>query len=512
MDAPVLTPPSATPTADSGGPNREPERRSVGRALGRTSAVYAVCGLLNKAIGFVLLPLYTHLLSADQLGAVAVVVVVASFLTALFAMAMGTAVMRYYHEYRDRPEELAQFTGTVLTAVFGVSVLASAVLILCGESVFSWLLGDVPFWPLMAMGLGVALFQPFIEVYLHVLQTAERPKAYGVLALSLVLIKTGLAIGLVLGLGFRAEGVLGAHVAAAAAIFLVCCWSLRGTVRLGLRWDQLKKALRYSLPILPHTLASLVRQILDRLFLLHLVSVAAAGVYFVAFQFGTLTQILCASCSKALNPVMMRAMHERDHVRLANIRNLGTTLVLGYCTFSLGVSLFSPEVVVLLTGPEFHDTYRMVPFLAFAFAASGIYSLLVLTLFFWERTAKYVGMCTVASLGIAALLNWLLIPQFGMVGAAVAALVTQLCIVLAVGLIARPRTMVAWRYGRFAAMFTLAFAVSLWPLSPMHTLSWGGAALKLGLTAATIAALTTIAYGSPAFLLRELRRARISME
>ena len=400
----------------------------------------------------------------------------------------------------------------MLTTVFVVSIAATALLLLCGESLFTWLLGGVPFWPLMAMGLGVAAFQPFLQIYLVVLQTAERPAAYGVVALSLSLAKTLLAILLVAGLGYGAEGVLAAHLAGAVLIFTACGWSVRRFARLGLRWAYAAKALRYSLPVLPHTLASLARQIVDRMFLLHLMSVAAAGLYHLAFQFGTLTQILAASCSKALSPMIMRAMQDDDRERLANIRNLGTTMVLGYCSFSAAVSLFAPEVVVLLTGPEFHDSYRVVPFLAFTFAATGIYSLFVNTLFFWERTAKYVGMCTLGSLGLAVALNLLLIPRYGMLGAAVAALIGQTIFVVVIGYLAHWRTMVHWRYGRFAAMFVLALTVSLWPLSPLHSISWQGTALKIGMLAVVFAVLSTVAYGSPTFLLRELRRARSSIE
>lgn len=499
---------SRTPAPEVARDQLESRVPSAGRRLGRNSAVYAVCGLVNKAIGFLLLPIYTHLLTPDQFGVVAVVTVVASFLSALFAVAMGTAVMRYYHEYRAHPDERRAFVGTVLTLVFAVSCVGCGVLALLGERVFAPVLGGVPFWPMMAMGLGVALFTPFLQVYLVVLQTAERPVAYGVAAVSLVLAKTVLAIVLVVGMGWGASGVLMAHLVGASLVFTACALAMRREARVCMVPGHAWRALRYSFPVLPHTLASLVRQILDRMFLVHLLSVAAAGVYHLAFQFGALTQVLCIAGSKAINPVLMRAMHESDGERLANIRNLGTTMVLGYCLFSVGVSLFAPEVVVGLTGPEFHGAYRVVPFIAFTFAASGIYSLLVNTLFYWERMAKYVGLCTVASLGVAVGLNVVLIPVWGTLGAAVAALATQVCFVVAVGWIAHRKSMVRWCYGRFAVMFTVGLVVALWPLAPAHAISLPGFAGKLALFVVVFLLLSTVAYGSPWFLVREMRRLR----
>ena len=209
MTAPTLRPPQDPPVhsdAAPAPPSGPVQAGGVGVRLGKGSAVYAVCGVFNKAVGFLLLPIYTHLLSPDQLGAVAIVLVVATFLGVLFSMALSAAAMRFYHEYRDQPEELRGFLGTLLTTVFAASLLASAVLLACGQSLFQPILKDVEFWPLMAMGLGMAVFQPFVETCLVVLQTAEKRLLYGAIAMTNVLTKAVLAIVLVAGLGLGYDG------------------------------------------------------------------------------------------------------------------------------------------------------------------------------------------------------------------------------------------------------------------------------------------------------------------
>ena len=511
MTAPTLRPPPDLPVHPevTPAPPSEPTRAGgVGVRFGQGSALYALCGVFNRAIGFLLLPIYTHLLTPDQYGAVTIVLIIATFLGVLFAMALTAAAMRFYHEYRDQPDELRAFLGTLLTAVFAVSGIASALLLVGGESLLQPILKDVSFWPLMAMGLGVAAFHPFIETCLMILQTAEKRLLYGAVAMSSVLVKAVLAIVLVAGCGLGAEGVLGAHAATAVVFFATCLWCLRRTVRIGIRPAHLRKALGYSLPLLPHTLASSGKQILDRMFLVHLVSTAAAGIYALGFQFGTLTQIVFISFSKALNPIFMRALQDRDHERLANIRNLGLTMVLAYCWVSATISLFAPEVIVLLTGPEFHDSYRVVPFVTFAFAATGIYSLLVQVLLFDRRTSRYVSIGTILSLGLGAALSYALIPRYGIEGAAAALLVTQVVYATATAVAVRRCSDLRWQHGRFATMFAISFAIALWPLAPQHEVSWPGFAIKAAMACSLLALLSIVGYGTPMFLWHEVAALR----
>ena len=53
-------------------------------------------------------------------------------------------------------------------------------------------------------------------------------------------------------------------------------------------------------------------------------------------------------------------------------------------------------------------------------------------------------------------------------------------------------------------MFAIAFAVSLWPLTPLHEVSWFGAVIKATMAGALLIMLSVVGYGSPTFLWREV--------
>lgn len=431
--------------------------RSMLARVGRGSAAYLSANVVNKAVGFVLLPLYTYCLTPREFGAFAVVGVVAGFCAVGFSLALPAAAFRLYFDFRDRPQELAALWGTVLTALMVTCGLGTALLLVAGEALLGPLLAGVPFWPLTALGLGIAAFQPFLDTYLSILQTTERATTYAVVSTANVLTRTLLAVGLVGWLGLGVEGALGAGVLAGAVFFGVTLVGLRRHVRLGLRRDHLRRALAYCLPLVPHLAAQQARSILDRLLLLHLAGLAAAGIYNVGLQIALLVHVVCFSIHRAFAPVFLAALQggREDDVR-RSLEVAGAAVAL-YGLAAAGVSLLAPEAVALLSGPGFRGAAAVVPLLAPASAAAGIQAVFVAVLLHGRRTRVVAG-ATVAALAFSAMANLVAIPALGMLGAALATLVTQVAATVAIGWLAHRARPLAWAYGRFALYWAAAVA------------------------------------------------------
>lgn len=502
----VLAPPQTEAELKADAAERaEPSLR---RRLAGASAIYLGANLANVGVSFFLLPLYTHLLAPGDYGILAVVVGVSGFLNILFTLSLHAAAQRLYFDYRDEPEELEKFWGTLLTTVLLVGVGATALLMLAGEPLLQPILKDIAFWPFMGLGILAVTFQPFLSTFLAMLQTTERARLYGAISVLYTLTKALLAVGLVAGLGLGVIGALWAPVGAAGVLFAASLYLLRGNVRYGLRLRHLRTALRYSLPLVPHLVAAQARLILDRLFLLHLAGRSAAGIYNVGFQFGVVINVVVWSVNRAYMPVFMSAMKARDEAQLAEIRTMAMRMVFGYCLASAGISLFAPETITLITAEPYYEAWLVVPLLCFSFAAGGIYSLLCNVLFYLQQTTKYVAVGTIGSLGCSAFLNYLLIPSWGILGAAFASLLAQIVFVILIGLIAHRFSLIRWQYERFAALYLVSLAGSLLPYLMSPFLSWSGVALKTLWICGMFFLLSAIAFHDPFYVWRRLRGPR----
>lgn len=434
---------------------------SIIRRLGASSAIYGASNLLQKGAAFLLMPLYTLYLDPDAYGVLAVVTSVNGLLGIAFTLSLTSAVTRFYFEYQDDPQTLAEFWGTILSFTILLSIVLAGVLLWVGRAILAPLIGDVPFWPYVALGVLATVVQPFFATFLTVLQTRNEAGRYALISLGHFAVLTGLTIGLVVMLGWGVTGALLAMLIAAALFFVISIWLLRKDVRLCLKWRHLRDALAYSVPQLPHTIASQVTAVTDRLVLNARLGTAAAGLYSVGAMLAMVVEVAAQSVNRAYVPLSMDALKRRSPHDLAQLRSLGALIVACFCLLAVALAAFARELVWLLAAPAFARAAVVVPILAFAGVASAMYYLFVSVLFYERGATKLIPIGTLTAAALNVILALLLIPRLGLIGAAAATLVAQAVATVLVAAIASKFDPVQWDYGRYASAFCVSLACAL---------------------------------------------------
>ncbi|MFL6601411.1 MAG: flippase [Steroidobacteraceae bacterium] len=441
------------------------------RKLGAHSATYAATTLLQKAATFLLMPVYTLYLDPTAFGTLAIVTAVNGFLSIVFTLGLTGAVARFYFEYREDHTALAEFWGSIFVFVILLSLLMGAVLLLIGPWVLRPFIGDVPFWPFMALGIITTCFQPLFTTFLTLLQTRNQAIQYSVVSIANFLLTTVLTIVLVVLKQWGATGALTATLVSSAIFFAISMYLLRSDVRLCLRWRYLREAFAYSLPQVPHSVASQATAMADRLILNSRLGTAAAGLYSVGAMIAMVVEVAAYSVNRAYFPVSMSAMKSMDPVQLGRMRVLGSLVVAGFCLLGAAVAAFGPELVHLLTTPAFSGATQVIPVLVFGGVSSALYYLLVNVLFFDRHAVKLLPVCTLTGATLNVTLALLLIPRFNLMGAAVANLLAQAFATVLVGVIGRRFDPVQWDYGRYGMAIAVSFAVTL-SLSRLVGVGW----------------------------------------
>lgn len=434
---------------------------SLIQRVGRNSFVYAATTFLQRGINFLLLPLYTRFLTPEDYGVLAVVGSLAALLLTLTSLSLTAAVTRFYFAFREQPDVLKEFWGTVLTLGLLVSSLTAVVLLTAGPTLLAPLYGDIPFWPYVALGVGTAALQPTFATFLAILQTKEKVALHSLHSLLQFALTVSLTVSFVVLMGSNAAGPLLAGLITAFVYFFVSLYSLRHEFRMCLKVRHIRSALGYSLPLVPHSMASQVAAASDRIFLNQMVSTASAGLYNVGSLFGGIMSVVVDGVNRAYVPAAMDALESRAPDRLAELTKVGIVFVAAYSLAATALSLFSREVIALMTAAPFHGSYVVVPFIAFSFVSMGIYYLLVNILFFNVGLTRIVAAATIAGAVVNIVLNFILIQAIGFIGAALAALTAQVTVTLFVAVIAKAYEPVRWPYRQFAVVPASCLAVTL---------------------------------------------------
>jgi O-antigen/teichoic acid export membrane protein len=89
-----------------------------GKQLAGQSSLYTIGEVLRSSLSFLLLPIYTRLLSPADYAILGVMSPVFSLLSITLALGMPAALLRFYFDYKGDEAMLRRYIGTV--TVFGI--------------------------------------------------------------------------------------------------------------------------------------------------------------------------------------------------------------------------------------------------------------------------------------------------------------------------------------------------------------------------------------------------------
>jgi O-antigen/teichoic acid export membrane protein len=377
--------------------------------------VYGVGDVATQIVSFLLLPLYVRYLSPEDYGVLSLLLTTEVVWKILFRWGLDGAFMRLYYECRDTAAErrLASTQALFLLVVNG-GLLALALLLVpfAGPHLFKTSQYNLT----LALVLGNTFVTGFHYLPFHVMRIkgqAGRFMAYGVSrSVATLLLRLVLVIGFQLGV----LGVVLADVVVTAGLTLALLPRFVALLRVVFSKTLLRESLSFGLPRIPHGIAHQVIAVFDRYWLGQHVTLHELGLYSTGATFGLGLKLFLSAFETAWAPFYFGVMDDAD--ARAIYRRVTTYGVAILVLLTAGLSAVANDLIRLMTPSPFHPAAAVVPWVALGVSFQGLYLLTSIGL----NITKHTEMYPVAT-GIAALFsvagNVLLIPRFGIIGAAV---------------------------------------------------------------------------------------------
>jgi O-antigen/teichoic acid export membrane protein len=235
---------------------------------------------------------------------------------------------------------------------------------------------------------------------------------------------TGFTLLLILGFDLGALGRVGGMAAGMTLFVLV---SFAGYVR-HFVWKPSREALRYAVafgvPIVVHLLAGNIHNAIDRIILERYVGLDELGIYTLAFTIGHTLNMFIMAFNQAYQPSYFQLMSsEREDKEVQIVRTFKAWLVLITVIASVGI-LFGGPFLRVFAGPRFVATIDVFPWIILAVFIGGFYFFFSTPIFFFKKT-RYLPVITGVSATVNIGLNLTLIPTMGIIGAAIATVISH---------------------------------------------------------------------------------------
>jgi O-antigen/teichoic acid export membrane protein len=396
------------------------------RRLLRSFSIYFVCTLLNQAIGFLLLPVFTRYLTPQDYGTLSLVTNGITVFSLLIMVGADGAVRREF--YRAKGRDYAGF----LSSAFLTTVCAFSVVLLLSFLISFWIesLAGIPRkWLLLSPVIGFAAVSP--AILLGQLRVNQEAGWFGLFSISMTLANLGLGLWLVVGRGMGYEGrlysLLGSGLLFSAVALLVL--HRKQLLVRTVRWAHASASLRYGLPIIPHQLGALVISFADRFFIAGMVSLSEAGIYHVGYTIGSVVAVVESTFSFAFTPYLFERLKEDTDAARRSVVRMSYLFLAGLAGCVALLYLSSEILFARIVGPQFAAGKTYVLWIAIAYFFSGCYKMVVGYIFFSSKTI-YLTYLAILNVAVSVSLNYLLIKRWGAVGAAWSTLLSFLLMFL----------------------------------------------------------------------------------
>jgi len=441
--------------------------------LGKHSVIYGLGGLIQRIIAVLLLPLYTRYLSPSDYGVIEALVALAAVVFALLRAGIQSSFFRFYFQAEDE-----QSRQTVVRTSFwftmGTSSIALVAGLLLAGPISSWLFGTsghadlvraafVGLWASMNYDQLTALFR-----------VEERSVSYSVASLANVLLTVGATILLVVVLDKGPLGVLVGNFSGTLAVYVVLLAYRRTQLGLEFNVDVFRRMTAWGMPFVPSVIALNAIDFSDRFFLVRIRDAHELGLYAIGMRISAGLLFLLAAFRTAW-PAFAYSIPEEEAKRTYGFVLTYVTFFSSWAAVALGLS--SPWLVRLLTTPDFYGGSRVVPLLVFAFVVFGMYVVVVTSIGRAGRRGSnwmITGAAALFNVG----LNLLLIPPYGMTGAAVSMVASYFAMFLGITWKAQKVFPVDYQWRRVALAVGTAAALMI-----VGKLVHGGLPAAVALTA-----------------------------
>lgn len=383
------------------------------RYLRKNTILFAISSFGTKILSFLLVPLYTSVLTTTEYGTADLLTTTATLLMFILTINISSSVLRFTLDNK-------QYSQNILS--YGFRVLHVGTL-LCCMILYLVYMSNFVNWPIyyfvfIVLYFYVSALYEMITNYLRAIDKVKEVAIAGVLS-SIVIILGNILFLLIIRIGlmgYLISIILGPLIASVFCLFNAnLTFRLFGNVECSKKTQ--KEMIYYCVPLIFNNIALWINAFLDRYFVTYFCGVAENGIYSVAGKIPTILSTCYSVFASAwtLSAIIEFDSEDKDGF-FSNTYNIYNALMTMACS-----------MIILLNIPLAKFLYAKNFFVAWRYSSILLLSVMFNTLTVFQgsiftaaKKTKSIATTTIISAMFNVLLNILLIPRLGALGAAIA--------------------------------------------------------------------------------------------
>lgn len=380
----------------------------------KNTGILMLAKISTQVVSFLLLPLYTALLTTEDYGRVDIYTSLAMIVIPFLTLQVEMALFRFFITDKDQASQ-KEIVSTSYAIIAGMTFIISVIYLIISDVL------ELPYrWILFAY----YVLQALAAVLLQTCRARGDNFGYGMASF----ISSALAVLLnalfIAGLGWRVEGILTASIIAqlVSCVYMLCRTKIHRYLSIAfISVERGRQLLDYAIPLVFNQIASWGINYSNRLIIVANWGEGINGIFSVASKFSNITGTFFNVYNIAWTENVVRSMSDEDGTSYISRMFEFTFNV--YLMLITGVINLLPFMFGFMVNEAFHDAYHHVPILLVGMLFSGMAATLGSIFIAYGKTREVstttmlAGVCNIA-------LHFFLLKRCGLYAASISTLVS----------------------------------------------------------------------------------------
>lgn len=371
--------------------------------------------IIGAIIGFITIPVTSHLVSADQFGLSNMFTLANNIITLAVLIGIDQAFIREYNETKDKKKLL--FNSLLIPLI--ATIIIGGILILFKTQFAQMLFNDqLLVQPIILLAICTPLFiiEKFMLLTLRMKEKAFQYSFWSIMSKALNLILT---IILLLVYKKNFESIVYASIFSQLIISLILIYVCRKDIGISRKYidkKEIKSLIKFGFPLVPANLIGWGLTSTDSIFLRIMTTYTELGYYSVALKISNVLGLIQSSFTSFWTPLAFKWKADNEKNEKFELVNAGVALSMSI-VFILVLAF--KQIIPIFFGEGYEAIIYIFPFLLFHPIFYTMSETTALGIYFSKKT-YYNIVVSLISLIANLILNYMLIPILGAIGAAIA--------------------------------------------------------------------------------------------
>jgi len=429
------------------------------KELTKDTAVYGISTVVGRFLQFLLVPFYTNVLDPVDYGISSNIYAYIAFISLVYSYGMDVSFQKYAAN-SDENEKKSLFS-TTYSFLLITSVALSIIMLLSHGTMNSLMEVTDKYDYLIYYMVAIMFFDVVAVVPFANLRLERKARKFAFIKFTNIIIQIVLNFVLIFKIKMGIEAIFISNLAASVVTIFMLIPEIKRFLSFRIQKDILKKMLRFALPYLPASLGATIVQVVDRPLVLSMAGPKMCGIYQANYKLGIFMMLIVSMFQYAWQPFLLTNAKEKNAKEI--FAKVLTLFLIAAALIWIVISLFINDLVTLnifghtFFGRKYQIGWEIVPVILLGYLFHGMYVNFTAGIYIEEKN-KYLPFITGAGALINVVVNLLLIPVWGIMGAALATLASYLLMSSMIFFFAQKYYHVNYEYRKVVSILGLVLA------------------------------------------------------